>query len=356
MTGVQEKSSGPVRVMVVDDSSVVRGFLRSFLENDPDIKVTDAVANGRAALEALGRASPDVVLLDLEMPVMDGMTALPLLLAAKPGLAVIIASTKTRENAALALRCLGLGAIDCLGKPSAHEMQDATAFRRDLVQRVKQLGRGRLQQKVSAPVFLRPPSPLKVVNAPETVALCSSTGGPQALMRLFGDMGALPVPVFVTQHMPAAFTAILAENIASSTGLDCREAVNGEEVQAARIYIAPGDFHLTVRRAGAQKVISLTQTVAENYCRPSADPMLRSLADAYSGKVLAVVLTGMGTDALEGCRLVAEQGGTVLAQDEASAVVWGMPGAVVAAGLCDEIVPLAHMAESVIRRMKGGKT
>lgn len=354
--------SSPVRVMVVDDSSIVRGFLTRFLETDPGIKVTAAVPNGQAALQELAEAAPDVVILDLEMPVMDGITALPLLLAANPKLPVIVASTKTRENAALALKCLALGAIDCLGKPNVHDLAEGSAFRDDLVQRVKVIGRLRGNAGVPAPFFSEvsppkvvqrvAPQPVAQRHVPGALAICASTGGPLALQKVLGGLKPLAVPVFITQHMPAGFTTLLAENITQSTGLDCREAVEGEAIVAGRVYVAPGNYHLTVAGMNGSRRISLNQNLPEHFCRPAADPMLRSLAASYGAALLVAVLTGMGTDTVAGCRAVADAGGAIVTQDEASSVVWGMPGAVVQAGLSDETVSLDNMAATLLRRLK----
>lgn len=331
MPGPEKNISGPVRVRVVDDSSIVRGFLTRFLEADPGIKVTAAVPNGQAALQELAEAAPDVVILDLEMPMMDGMTALPLLLAAKPTLPIIVASTKTRDNAALALKCLALGAIDCLGKPNVYDLAEGSAFRDDLIRRVKALGRLRRKTASDAPFFsedLQPRIVRKTAVRP------------------------LSVPVFVTQHMPAGFTAQLAENITQATGHDCREAADDEAVVAGRIYVAPGNYHMTVAGAGDRRRIALDQNPPEHFCRPAGDPMLRSLAKSYGDRLLAAVLTGMGTDTVAGCRAVADAGGTVVTQDEASSVVWGMPGAVVQAGLSDETVSLDDVAAALLRRLE----
>lgn len=357
MAGTGKNISVPVRVMVVDDSSIVRGFLTRFLENDPDIRVTAAVPNGQAALQELDDAAPDVVILDLEMPVMDGMTALPLLLAAKPTLPIIVTSTKTRDNAALALKCLALGAIDCLGKPNVHDLAEGSAFRDDLIQRVKVLGRLRGKTALPAPFFSQGVPP-KVVKAgvppdvPGALAVCASTGGPLALLKVLAGLAPLSVPVFITQHMPAGFTALLAENITQATGLDCREGVDGEAVVAGRVYIAPGNYHMTVEGFDVQRRIALDQNMPEHFCRPTADPMLRSLAKSYGAKLLVAVLTGMGTDTVVGCRAVVDAGGTVVTQDEASSVVWGMPGAVVQAQLSTETAPLDDMAALLLRRLK----
>jgi two-component system chemotaxis response regulator CheB len=349
--------SRPIRVMVVDDSSVARGFLSRFLESDPGISVVSSVANGQQALQSLAQAAPDVIILDLEMPVMDGLTALPELVKAAPRVQVIVASTLTHDNAALAMKCLTLGAADCLGKPQAQDMAFAEVFKEDLVNRVKLLGQVARGKPLRRPVEQQPVQPEQkpVVRAvdtsfhPEAIAIASSTGGPAALLAFFQGLNGkpLPQPVFVTQHMPPVFTQLLADNIAVGARLPCKEAVDGEEVKGGQIYIAPGNYHMTVRMEGAAKRIRLTRDAPVNFCRPSADPMLESLAHAYQGRVLAVVLTGMGTDALNGCRKLAVAGGEVFAQDEPSSVVWGMPGAVAHAGLCARILPLAEMAAAV---------
>lgn len=360
MTGARDISAAdtrPIRVMIVDDSSVARGFLARFLEADAGISVVSAVADGQQALQALALAQPDVIILDLEMPVMDGLTALPQIVKKSPGTQVIVASTLTHENAALAMKCLTLGAADCLGKPQSQDMAFADVFKQDLVNRVKLLGqvaRGKPlpEQKKSEPV--PPPAPQMLRTArhifkPEAIAIASSTGGPAALLSFFRGLEgvALPQPVFVTQHMPPIFTQLLADNIAIGARLPCREAQEGEEVKGGVIYIAPGNYHMTVAQDGVLKRIRLNREPPVNFCRPSADPMLESLAVAYHGSVLAIVLTGMGTDGVQGCRKLAAAGGEVYAQDEATSVVWGMPGAVAHAALCTKILPLADMATAV---------
>jgi len=353
--------SRPIRVMIVDDSSVARGFLARFLEGDAGISVVSAVPDGQQALQALSQAQPDVVILDLEMPVMDGLTALPQIVRKLPRAQVIVASTLTHENAALALKCLTLGAADCLGKPQSQDMAFAEVLKQDLVNRVKLLGqvaRGRpmpSQDKAEpAPAPLPEPQRLRSarpVFKPEAIAIACSTGGPAALLSFFQALNgvALPQPVFVTQHMPPVFTQLLADNIAIGARLPCREAVDGEEVKGRTIHIAPGNYHMTVVIDGPHKRIRLTRDAPVNFCRPSADPMLESLSTAYQGRVLAMVLTGMGSDGLQGCRKLAAAGGEIYAQDEASSVVWGMPGAVAQAALCTRILPLADMAAAVRR-------
>ncbi len=351
MTIFVRRSFRPVRVMVVDDSSIVRGLLTRFLEENADIQVVAAMPDGKQALAMVETVKPNIIILDIEMPVMDGLQTLPLLREKYPDIPVIIASSATRDNARLAFECLQKGAADVLPKPLAQEMAQPGAFSAQLVGRVLAL------------TGHAPPLALPVVVVPETapstaapsaLAICASTGGPQALLSVFAGLKSqIRLPVFVTQHMPAHFTFILAENIAQVTDLDCAEAVDGEEVVPSRIYVAPGNYHLTVRVDDNRRYISLLQTPPENFCRPAADPMLRSLSDAYHGRVLAVVLTGMGSDGLAGCQQLKESGGAIIAQDQATSTVWGMPGAVANAGLCSDIVPLPEMPGAILRQLRG---
>jgi len=357
-----------IRVMVVDDSAVIRGFLTRFVESDAEIKVVSSVANGQRALKSMERASFDVILLDIEMPVMDGMSALPMILKADPNVQVIIASSLTKENAAITLKALEMGAAECLTKPSSRELTGSTIFRDDLVEKVKALGhlarkkRGILPSRPQTPLAKTPAAvkaaptvkkftlrneTLKMV--PEAIAIGSSTGGPQALLQFFTEFKgrAFRQPIFVTQHMPPMFTTILAEHIGKQSGLKCKEAAEGDVVQGGHIYLAPGNFHMTVKDANGRKVISLNQDAPESFCRPAVDPMLMSIISAYGKKILAVIFTGMGSDGLKSCQHLAGIGGTVLAQDEASSSVWGMPGAVAMAGVCTQVLPLGQMAAAV---------
>lgn len=354
----------PIRVLVVDDSAVIRGFLTRFVETDPDLKVITSVSNGQLALSSMERGVFDVVLLDIEMPVMDGMTALPLILKADPNIQVIMASTLTKENAAITFKAMEMGAAECLAKPTSQELAGSTSFRDDLVEKVRTLGQVARRKRGSAarpvatrmePVVKAPVAAKKftlrneiIKITPDIVAVGSSTGGPQALMQFFTDMRAgIRQPILVTQHMPPTFTTILAEHIAKQSGLKCKEAAEGDEVLGGRIYLAPGNFHMRVKELGGKRVISLNQDPQESFCRPAVDPMLRSIINVYGKKVLAVIFTGMGADGLKSCQQLVEAGGTVLAQDEATSVVWGMPGAVAMAGLCTRVLPLNQMAGAV---------
>ncbi len=360
------------RVMLVDDSAVIRGLLARALESDETIRVVASAANGKMALGALERNDVEVVVLDIEMPEMDGLTALPQMMKQDPTLKVIMASTLTRKNAEVSLRALDLGASDYLAKPSSgSELNSAEDFKRQLTEKVKALAIARRRQVGASSATPRRPAgalkaPVKValhagpivlrpstvaMLPPEVIAIGSSTGGPQALMKLFGDLkGGVGQPILLTQHMPATFTTILAEHIARASGIPCAEAVDGEPVRGGRIYLAPGDFHMTVEGANPKRVIRLNRGAPENFCRPAVDPMLRSIVGSYGSRVLTVILTGMGSDGRRGCEEVVRAGGTVVAQDEATSVVWGMPGAVATAGLCSAVMPIAEIG-SYLRRV-----
>lgn len=373
------KNPDGVRVMIVDDSAVIRGFLTRFLDEDKDIKVISSVANGEIAVNSMERAKPDVIILDIEMPVMDGLTALPLLLKADPDVEVIIASTLTQANAAITLKAMSMGAAECLPKPTSREMTDATQFKQSLIQKTKTLGqvsrrakkrKGLLKditatttatsQSSTASVAPKPdiklrPEPTALLR-PDVIAIGSSTGGPQALLKIFDALKtSIPQPIFITQHMPPTFTSILAEHIAKQSGAVCAEGKDGEPVEAGRIYLAPGDYHMTVQDNNGARVIRLNQDPPENFCRPAVDPMLRSLAKVYGKKVLSIILTGMGQDGCKGAEEIVAAGGTVLAQDESSSIVWGMPGSVARAGLCTKIVSLAEMPDLIRRFAKAGQ-
>jgi len=364
--GTDGNAGDPYRVMVVDDSAVIRGLLTRALEKDPAIKVVASVGNGESAIKALDRHDIEVIILDIEMPVMDGLTALPKLLAAQPGVQVIMASTLTRKNAEVSLRALQAGAADYIPKPSStSELTGADAFQRELLEKVKALAKaarpGRVAtrpRRLSVAAALAAAPGLygerkvtlrKASSAvPRIIAIGSSTGGPQALLEVLRDIAAsVKLPIVITQHMPATFTTLLAEHIERATGVPCAEGKEGEAVNSGRIYLAPGNYHMVLEREGAGSVIRLNQNPPENFCRPAVDPMLRSLARIYGSSLLTIILTGMGSDGQKGAVEVVQAGGTVIAQDEATSVVWGMPGAVATSGLCSAVLPLKEIGPSV---------
>lgn len=370
------KSENPIRVMVVDDSAVVRGLITRMLEAEADISVVSSVGNGKMAVDNLARNSVEVVVLDIEMPVMDGLTALPKLLEADKAIRVIMASTLTSRNADISLCALHAGAVDYIPKPStSRELSGGRDFGKELVEKVRIHSDAR-RRVVGVPKgkFARPravtarpleslaqksknvkirPSALK--GRPDIIAIGSSTGGPQALFTVLkGLFGKVKQPIVITQHMPATFTKILAEHITRMTGWKCQEGANDMVIESGNVYLAPGDFHMVVETLGSKKILRLNQNAPENFCRPAVDPMLRSISAAYGDKVLIVILTGMGSDGLKGSTVAVDNGCALIAQDEPSSVVWGMPGAVAQAGLCSAILPLDDISAHVVKTAAGG--
>ena len=354
--------SRPIRVMVCDDSAFIRSVFTRVLAQDSAIEVVGRAANGKDALDQVLRQPDlaDVMLLDIEMPVMDGLTALPQLLAAAPALRVIIASTLTTRGATTTFEALRLGAVDYVPKPSAATLAGDVSFQHELLAKIRGLARpGRDSASGTSP----PPRPLALrttlASQPQLLAIGSSTGGPQALLSLLRSLKAhlggagLTIPVVVTQHMPAAFTPLLADQLDRLSGLPCAEAVDGAPLLPGRVHLAPGGRHLIITRTPAGLVGRLNDGPPENFCRPSVDSMLRSAAEACGGRVLVLMLTGMGHDGLAGTQALVAQGAAAMAQDEASSVVWGMPGAIARAGLCQAVLPLDAMADRAARSLRG---
>jgi two-component system chemotaxis response regulator CheB len=344
--------------MICDDSPVIRAAIARILESDPGIRVVARAGNGQAALDVLKLHDIDVVVLDIEMPIMDGLSALPKLLALQPGLRVIMASTLTTRGADIAMQALRLGAADYVPKPSAAIVAGDTRFGPELIEKVKGLARLRRHAHAVQPVapssVAAPPQAPSTLRAPPRqppllLAIGSSTGGPNALFAVVQGLSPrVPVPIVLTQHMPATFTPILAEHIDRLGVLPCEEARDGMRLRPGHITLAPGDKHLLVKREGTVFFAKLSDAPPENFCRPSVDPMLRSAAACSDGRVLVVMLTGMGHDGLEGTRLIVNQGGAALAQDEATSVVWGMPGAVARAGLAHAVLPLTQIGPKIL--------
>ena len=366
-------NAGQIHVMLVDDSAVVRGFIGRALESDPGIKVVASVANGEQGVSSTARHNPDVVILDIEMPVMDGITALPKILAASPGVRVIMCSTLTLRNAEITMKALQLGATDCIAKPSnSSDIHSSGDFKQDIVARVKALGvrkNAAPRPSVSAPsttpvaagtyaggqnTALKQKTPFELrkhlpgeIFRPNLLAIGSSTGGPQALFKVIESFKNVDVPIIITQHMPATFTKILAQHIEQHTGVQTFEGENGMKIENGKAYVAPGGQHMTfVRKDGAIEIL-LNDGPPENFCKPSVDPMLRSAIGIWGPKFLTVILTGMGHDGLNGCKAVVEGGGRVVAQDQETSVVWGMPGAVAINKLCTAVLPLPDIGPYV---------
>jgi two-component system chemotaxis response regulator CheB len=364
--------------MVVDDSVVVRGLISRWVSSEPDMLVAASLRTGLEAVNQLERINPDVAVLDIEMPDLDGISALPRLLAKKRDLIVIMASTLTRRNAEISFKALSLGAADYVPKPeSTREMNAADTFKRDLLFKIRSLGarlrratpspsivpaatpdrglqpRAATPAAVPAPIVLRPFG----TTTPRALLIGSSTGGPQALLTLVADIGSIidRVPVLITQHMPPTFTTILAEHLARASGRPSHEAIDHEPVLPGRIYLAPGGLHMRLVRKGAGAEIALDDGPQINFCKPAVDPMFTSAIDIWQSGILAVVLTGMGSDGMRGGKAIVDAGGSVIAQDEATSVVWGMPGAATHAGICAAVLPLDQIGPRLVRVFSGGR-
>ncbi|MEJ6564540.1 MAG: chemotaxis response regulator protein-glutamate methylesterase [Burkholderiales bacterium] len=360
-----------ITVLVVDDSTIMRRILATALGKDPDISVIGFASNGAEAIQAVKELSPQAVTLDVEMPVMDGISALKEIRKFAPRLPVIMFSTLTQAGARAAIDALMNGASDYVGKPAV-SLGMAEAFNvlsQTLIPKIKGLVRRSLAAPRQAIGSGESPPPqridqaapklagkvsLSAIQLPRTDAVCIgvSTGGPEALVRLFeGFNKPVSFPIFIVQHMPAMFTTILAQRLNALGKLPVVEATDGQEVFGGHVYLAPGGLHMNLRKSPLGRTfISLNDAPAENSCKPAVDVLFRAAASVYGANCLAVVLTGMGYDGLKGAREIKSLGGSVYAQDQESSVVWGMPGAIVEAGIQNKILPLAHMASEILRR------
>lgn len=363
--------------MVVDDSVVIRGLLSRWLNEVPGIEVVSSQRTGLGALGDVEKSNPDVVLLDIEMPEMDGITALSLLLEKKKDLVVIMALTLTQRNAEISLKTLSLGAKDYVPKPEGnHGVTTSLDFRRDMIEKVKSLGEAARRRADSGrpparaprvdtahvePVRIEPVAPRAIALRPfssvkpRILAIGSSTGGPQALNEVLKDIsGAIAnIPVVITQHMPPIFTAILAEHLSKASGHPAREGQHGETLEAGTIYVAPGGKHMSISSRDGRPVVQLDDSPPVNFCKPSVDPLFFSVMKAFGSAALAVVLTGMGADGAKGALAIADAGGSVIAQDEETSVVWGMPGATAAIGACAAVLPLPKVGPKIVSILGG---
>jgi two-component system, chemotaxis family, protein-glutamate methylesterase/glutaminase len=345
-----------IRVLVVDDSVVIRRLVSHALEEDPGIEVVGVAANGRIALTRIPQLNPDVITLDVEMPEMDGLDMLRELRRTNRIIPVVMFSTMTERGAVATLEALSLGADDYVTKASNAGSLDVSLanLRHELVPKIRQF----FEIAKCEPVPMAPaPCPTTSTAAraeTRAVAIGVSTGGPAALARLIPQFPAgFSLPIFIVQHMPPLFTRLLAERLDNLTPLSVREGADGELAGPGRIYIAPGDQHMRVMNSPKGPVIALDQAAPLNSCRPAVDALFSSLAEVYGPSVVAAVLTGMGHDGLNGAEALAARGAYILAQDEESSVVWGMPGAVAHAGIANQILPLDRIVPAILREAVG---
>lgn len=345
----------PIRILVVDDSVVIRKLLSETLSGDRALEVVGTASDGRIALAKIPLLKPDLITLDIEMPGMNGLETLAAVRKLYPKLPVIMFSTLTAHGAEATVDALSLGASDYATKPSNTGSPELAIerIRTELIPKIRALC-GAVPAK-----FLPPPVPraaLKVQRRSnariEIVAIGTSTGGPNALAEVLPRIPAdFPVPIVVVQHMPPMFTRLLADRLASRSAIPVEEGSAGVRLAPGRAWIAPGNFHMYVMGAGVHRRLSLNQGPAENSCRPAVDVLFRSVAAAYGANVLGVVMTGMGADGVLGAQDIRDAGGEVIIQDEASSVVWGMPGLVHASGLDDAAYPLEQLAAEIVRRV-----
>ncbi|MBK6697850.1 MAG: chemotaxis response regulator protein-glutamate methylesterase [Myxococcales bacterium] len=354
-----------VRVLIVDDSVVVRRMLTDILGSEPWIEVVGTAANGNIGLQKLTQVNPDLVTLDVEMPERDGLSTLTEIRKTHPKLPVIMFSTLTERAATTTLEALSRGATDYATKPQGTTgiVAASADVKAQLLPKIRALfpkagasTTSLLPQGLSKPPAATPRAaePRRERQKPAVLAIGCSTGGPNALATIFGALPTLPVPIVLTQHMPPLFTRMLADRLSAHSAIRVIEAAGGETLEAGCAYIAPGDHHMVLARKGAAIVTALNQGPPENSCRPAVDPMFRSVVAAYDGAVLGVVLTGMGQDGLHGCHAIREAGGQIIVQDEATSVVWGMPGFVARAGIADGVLPLEAIAAEIVRRVGTG--
>jgi len=358
----------PTQVLIVDDSAVMRSLLRSAVTAAPGFEVVGTAADGASALNAIESLHPGLVLLDVEMPVMDGLVTLKKLRMRGHRMPVIMCSALTRRGAKVTIEALATGASDYVTKPAGQSSREAAiqALTQDLIPKIHALTsnpRPRPQPAFpgvfrSTPIF--PFTPLPMTHAvppiPLVVAIGASTGGPAALDVLLPALPeSLPLSVLIVQHMPEMFTRLFADRLNGRCRLPVREAAEGDPVRPGMVYIAKGNWHMEVlaaARISSPPTLHLSQGAPENHCRPAVDVLFRSMAAVYGAGVLAVVLTGMGSDGMMGCRAIRDRGGSVLAQDQASSAVWGMPGAVTNAGLAQKVLPLHAIAWEITRLVR----
>ncbi len=350
-----------IRVLIADDSIVVRRAVSDALKTDESIEVVGTAVNGEIALAMVKELKPDVLILDIEMPVCNGFEVLEAIRSKRLIVRVIMFSTLTERGAMQTIKALSLGANDYVSKPSTDSrntnyLDQVQAIAQELIPKIKQFHkRSSISSSIPKRIKISRPVPAKAAPAytsrsekPHIVSIGISTGGPEALSQMLPNLSsAFPVPIVIVQHMPPLFTKLLAKRLDTISKIDVFEAEEGMSLKAGAAYLAPGDFHLVVKKKGADIVLSVNKNPPENSCRPSADVLFRSIAEVYGSRALGVIMTGMGKDGLQGLRLMRQRGAAIFAQDEASSVVWGMPSGVVHEGLADKVLPLNQLGESI---------
>lgn len=334
-----------IKVLIVDDSAIMRKLIADILKKDSDIEIVGQASNGREAIEKAKQLKPEVITLDIEMPEMDGLTALSILKKELPNSKIIMFSSLTQEGAKATLEALAKGAFDFVPKPSTKSfLESVKKIENELIPKIKAAG-ALPEHIIGRPSFQVTKASLRA-GLYKVLGIGVSTGGPQTLLEIFREIPAnFPAPILIVQHMPPLFTKQLAERLDKVTPLKVKEAEDGEPVKEGYVYIAPGDYHMIVSAENREKRIRLNQGPPVNNCRPAVDVLFNSLAEVYNGTCLALVLTGMGKDGAEGAKRIKAKGGAVLAQDAKSSVVFGMPRAVIEAGVADEVLNLSEISK-----------
>ncbi len=361
-------------MLIADDSVVARGLFNRWISEHPSMLVVAVAVDGLSAVKAAAKHQPDLVVLDLDMPVMDGLTALPEILKVSPASNILIASSLTARSARLSMQCLSLGAVDIQPKPESNrDLTMSLCFRQELLRKLEGLiganpraAARNVRSETAAHIARQPDAAAHVVAArlrrpdvvPRSLVIGASTGGPRAVSQVLSDMGDVcgRVPIFVVQHMPPLFTTSFAEQLQQRLSRPVREATEGEAPVAGTVYVAPGGRHLRIEKADGQLRMRLDDSAPVKFCRPSIDMFMSDAAVAYGASALAVILTGMGTDGLDGVRLLRKSGSMVIAQDEATSVVWGMPGAICREGLADHILPVGDIGAMIRSSFPSGET
>lgn len=360
-----------IKVLIVDDSVTIRRVLSDALSDEPGFEVVGMASDGKYALEKIRELNPDVVTLDVEMPIMNGLETIEEIRKHYSRLPVVMLSSRTEVGSHITLQALLRGASDYVLKPSqtGNPQSAIQALRRDLVPKIRSLfdpSGVPLVKPIRAVERIKPtvspvPSTQRVVSRPterraDVVVIGSSTGGPNALKTMLAKLPAdFPLPILIAQHMPPVFTTSLANSLDDLCQLQVSEGTNGEEVCPKHIFLAPGGSHMVVEKHGTYIRVGINQDPPENSCRPAVDVLFRSAAKAYGDRVLAVVLTGMGQDGMLGCEAIKRAGGKVIIQDQATSVVWGMPGAVANAGMADQVLPLEKIADEITMLARLGR-
>ncbi len=369
---IQNPSSNKIRVLLVDDSVVVRGMLRQIINKYEEVEIVGAAPNGRAGVDHYKRLQPDVVIMDIEMPEMNGIEALAEILKIDDKAKVIMCSSLTQSGAAMTVKALETGAYDCLAKPTSDKIEQGQGFEDQLLLKlrsIKKIDYSKLNSKPSEDIkkihvrrtsdfTLRPFPTLFGAGSPRALVIGCSTGGPRALTDVMPKINKnIDLPIFITQHMPKGFTRILAENIEKTSGFTTYEAEDGMLVKSNHVYVAPGGKHMTVEKQSAGMFIVITDTPPVNHCKPAVDVMVDSILKAYQTGIISVILTGMGEDGLASCRKTVEanEKNILIAQDEKTSVVWGMPGAVASSNICHAVLPLDDIGDAINTLARGGR-